>query len=238
VFDDVTSAADITYVHVANAIARFEAGVWRFDDSPFDRYLRGRHTAMSVEARQGMQLFYGRAGCSSCHSGTFQTDHEFHAIGVPQIGPGKGDNLVGYEDGLDDFGRERVTGRSADRLRFRTPSLRNVAITGPWGHDGAFNSLEMMVRHHLDPVASLQDYDETQLRLPSRPDLDAIDLLCHQDPVRRAALAASVEIRPVDLNDREVERLLAFLYALTDERVFDLRNDVPARVPSGLPLVE
>jgi len=237
-FDDVSSAADITFVHAANAIASFEAGVWRFDDSPFDRYLRGEHTVMSVEARQGMQLFYGKAGCATCHSGTFQTDHEFHAVGVPQIGPGKGDNSPGYADGLDDFGRERVTGQSADRFAFRTPTLRNVALTGPWGHDGAFNTLEAMVRHQIDPARSLESYDEGQLQLPSRVDLDALDLLCHRDPARRATMAAYVELQPVKLKEREVERLLAFLHALTDPRVFDLRSDVPARVPSGLPLAE
>ena len=70
---------------------------------------------MTSSGRRGMRLFYGRASCSSCHSGVFQTDHDFHAVGMPQIGPGKGDDLPGFDDGLDDFGRERVTGMEADR---------------------------------------------------------------------------------------------------------------------------
>ena len=146
-FDDVNDAADITYVHAANAIAAFEAVAWRADNSPFDRYLRGEKDAMSNAAKKGMRLFYGKANCVSCHSGIFQTDLQFHAIAMPQIGPGKGDGFDGHED----FGRERVTGDPADRYRFRTPPLRNVVITGPWGHDGAYNTLETIVRHMADP---------------------------------------------------------------------------------------
>jgi len=237
-FDDIRSADDITYVHAANAIAAFEADAWRFDDSPFDRWLRRDRDVLSPSARRGLQLFYGPAGCASCHAGTFQTDHEFHAIGVPQIGPGKGDNLAGFDDGLDDFGRERFTGRTADRFRFRTPTLRNVALTGPWGHDGAFYDLEAMVRHHLDPWNSLESYDPSQARLPSRADLDALDFVCFESAERRAALAAAIELEPVLLRDREVADLIEFLHALTDRRVFDLRNDLPESVPSGLPLAE
>jgi cytochrome c peroxidase len=76
---------------------------------------------MSTSEKIGMILFYSkrRANCASCHSGTFQTDQEFHAIAMPQIGPGKGDNLDGYTDGQDDFGREQVTNDIKDRYTFR-----------------------------------------------------------------------------------------------------------------------
>ncbi len=237
-FDDVNHAGEITFVHAANALAAFQAAAWRADNSPFDRYLRGDRQALSVSAQHGMRLFYGRANCASCHSGTFQTNHEFHAIGMPQIGPGKGDNLPGYDDGLDDFGRERVTGQAIDRFRFRVPSLRNVAVTGPWGHDGAYNDLESAVRHLLDPLSQLELYDPDQAVLPSRPDLDAVDFVCMSDPQRRAAIEAAVEIRPVQLSDREIDYLLDFLYALTDRDSLDMRDDVPPRVPSGLPVFD
>ena len=237
-FVDVNSATDITFVHAANAIGAFEAGFWRADDSPFDQYLRGNHQTMSVSQKQGMHLFYGKANCSSCHSGTFQTDHQFYAVGMPQIGPGKGDNLPGYVDGLDDFGRERVTLEEEDRFRFRTPTLRNVVLTGPWGHDGAYNDLEAMVRHLLNPKVALENYEPDQTVLPSRADLDAIDFLCFEDSTRREAIADAVEIHPVALTDSEVEDVLAFLHALTDRRSVVLRKDVPERVPSGLSLAE
>lgn len=236
--EDIQHAEDITFVHAANAIAAFEAKQWRFDDSPFDRYLRGNHIALSTEARLGMFLFYRKAGCSDCHSGVFQTDQDFHAIAMPQIGPGKGDSLSGFSDGRDDFGRERVTGDPSDRFKFRTPTLRNVALTAPYGHSGAFNTLEAVVRHHLDALNSLENYDQSQVVLPSRPDLDAQDFEVMNNESRRSAIAAANELTPMVLKDRELRALMAFLHALTDSAAIDLRTDVPATVPSGLTLAE
>lgn len=235
---EIQAAEDISYVHAANAIAAFEALAWRFDNSPFDLYLRGERTALSNDARHGMFLFYGPAGCSGCHSGAFQTDQEFHAIAMPQLGPGKGDNLPGYSDGHDDFGRERVTGNPADRFKFRTPTLRNIALTAPYGHSGAFASLEAVVRHHLDAVPSLDNYDRAQARLPSRPDLDALDFIVMDDAERRGAIAEANELTPVTLSESDFQALMAFLQALTDPAAHDLRKDVPMRVPSGLPLAD
>lgn len=229
---------DITFVHAANAIAAFEASQWRFDNSPFDQYLRGKRVALSMEALFGMDLFYGKAKCGSCHSGAFQTDHGFHAIAMPQIGPGKGDNQAGYTDGHDDFGRERVTGNMNDRLRFRTPTLRNVALTAPYGHSGAFDSLEAVVLHHLDAVNSLQDYEDEQATLPPRADLDSADFLVMNDPARLVAIAEANELRTMKLDKREIQALLAFLHALTDPGALDMRKDVPMSVPSGLPVRE
>jgi cytochrome c peroxidase len=185
-----------------------------------------------------MRLFYGAAGCSDCHSGRFQTDHQFHAIAMPQIGPGKGDNLPGFTDGRDDFGRERVTGDTSDRFKFRTPSLRNVALSGPWGHSGAYESLEAVVRHHLDPVNSLLSYDESQLDLPKRADLDAIDLVVMNDPARVGAIASASDLSARNLNDVNLERLMDFLHALTDPASLDVRHTIPRTVPSGLPVFD
>ena len=235
-FDDVHVAADIRFVHAANAIAAFEAVNWRADGSPFDRFLRGEHGVMSPSARRGMRIFYSpkKGNCASCHSGPFQTDHRFYAIAAPQIGPGKGDGA----GALEDFGRARVTGSAADRYRFRVPSLRNVALTAPYGHSGAYNTLEAMVRHHLDPVAALMGYDATQAVLPSRPDLDARDFRVMRDPGRVNAIAAANELAPAPLDDRDIGDLLDFLHALTDPASLDLRHDVPRSLPSGNVLAE
>ena len=237
-YPDIQSDSDITYVHAANAIAAFEATAWRFDDSPYDRYLRGDNQSMSPAAKRGMRVFYGKGNCASCHSGPFQTDHNFHAIAMPQIGPGKGDNLAGYNDGRDDFGRERVTGNPGDRFRFRTLTLRNVALTAPYGHSGAYNTLEAVVRHHLDPVNSLHNYDQGQVVLPSRADLDEFDFVVMNDAVRRGAIADTNELASVQLSDKQFLDLIEFLHALTDRDAIDLRNDTPGSVPSGLSLAE
>lgn len=233
VFDDVASAADIKFTHAANAIAAFEAVNWRADNSPFDRYLRDERGAMSRSALAGMRIFYSprRGNCASCHSGTFQTDQSFRAVAMPQTGAGKGDG-AGYED----FGRERVTDNPADRYKFRVPTLRNVAQTAPYGHSGAYDSLEAAVRHHLDPLTSLYNYDPSQLRLPSRSDLDVRDLEAMNDPEVLAAIARANELVPVNLSEREIQHLIDFLHALTDPAMLDLRGDVPESLPSGLPL--
>jgi cytochrome c peroxidase len=236
VFDDINSSGDIEYRHAANAIAAFEAVNWRADDSPFDRYLRGNREAMSRAQIFGMRLFYApnKGNCASCHAGPFQTDHSFRSIALPQIGNGKGDGNFGYED----FGRERVTGRPADRYRFRVPSLRNVVQTAPYGHAGTFDTLEGIVRHHLDPVGSLHAYDRSQVRLPSRADLDLLDFAALDDPGVVLAIAESNELAPVQLTDAEVQLIIEFLHALTDPSMLDLRRDVPRGLPSGLPLAE
>lgn len=244
VYDDVNDAADITMVHIANAIAAWEDGAFRSINTPFDRYLRGEHDAMSESAVRGINVFYNVAMCADCHSGSLLTDQEFHAIAMPQIGPGKDQNLPGFVDGRDDVGREAVTGDPNDRLKFRTPPLRNVALTGPWGHDGAYNTLEAVVRHHLNTDRAIQEYDTAQAALPSRPDLDAIDFACQNDPQRRRIVMEASELRAGPggrlrrLSDQQFADLMDFLHALTDPASVDLRYTVPMQVPSGLPVFE
>lgn len=236
VYDDVSEPGDITFVHVANAIAAFEAVSWRADNSPFDRYLRGERDAMSPAAKRGMRVFYmqSKGNCASCHSGAFQTNHGFAAIAMPQIGPGKGDGPTARED----FGRARETGNTADMFRFRVPTLRNVALTAPYGHTGAYASLEAVVRHHLDPVNSLWSYDPSQAAMPKRPDLDALDFQVMDDPSLVQAIADANELSPVQLSAREFNDLIEFLHALTDPASIDLRGDVPGSLPSGSTLAE
>ena len=167
-----------------------------------------------------------------CHSGTFLTDHSFHAIAVPQIGPGKGNGFDGHED----FGREMISAQPEDRYRFRTPSLRNVELTGPWGHDGAFPTLQAVVRHHLHPQAALAKADLERPLKPARPDLAALDFLVQDDPARRNAIAAYSELGENVLEASDIEDLLAFLHALTDPASRNLADTIPGSVPSGLPI--
>ena len=242
-FNDVNSAADITYVHAANAIAAFEGTNWRADNSPFDRYLRGERKAMSRNAIQGMSLFYrgdtnGQA-CADCHSGKFQTDHGFHAIAMPQIGPGKGDNTDGYTDKLEDFGREQVTGNEKDRLKFRTPTLRNVALTAPYGHDGAYNTLHAVVQHHINPANAIYTYDQGQAVLTPDEDLDDLDFAVMNDSYRVSVIAEKNEIQqPFTYSEKDVALIIEFLHALTDPSSIDLRDDQPFTVPSGIPVAD
>jgi cytochrome c peroxidase len=239
-FAEVDDASDISYVHAAKAIAAYENLAFRAINSPFDRFLRGDRRALSRAATRGMFLFYGRAGCADCHSGPLLTDHDVHAIAMPQIGPGKGDGV----DGLGDLGRGRETGLWEDNYKFRTPALRNTALTGPWGHDGAYDTLDAVVRHHLRPVTALEDYNTDQARLPLpepsewNADLAADDFSHHRDAANRAAIAAANELQPIRLTEWQLRDLMAFLHSLTDPASLDLRDTVPARVPSGIPLAD
>lgn len=222
------AGAPASITQIAEAIASFIAYEFRSINSPFDRYLAGDDSAMSAPAQIGMALFYGEAGCSSCHAGLFQTDQGFHAIGTPQIGPGMGGEIP-----YADTGRHRVTGALVDYYRFRTPTLRNVSQTAPYGHSGAFATLTAMLLHHLGPVDSLMTYDRAQARLHPLPlnDFAALD-----DEVELFDIAAAIEITPLDLTEADIRALLAFLDALTDEAALSGRLGAPEAVPSGLPV--
>ena len=264
--EQVHGPADLNYVMAANAVSAFEATAFRADDSFFDRYLRGETGALGPKAARGMSLFYGRAGCSGCHSGKFQTDHDFHAIAMPQIGPGRADGgdtgywaVTGERAFPEDRGRGGVTVGSEDDFKFRTPSLRNVELTGPWGHDGAYQSLRDVVRHHADPVAALEAYELDGGLLPpltgvleltaegsseSQSWLSEVRLrgfLMRDDwvqrrPAQRGRIAAANELAPVSLADDDIDDLVAFLRSLTDPSMRDLADQIPRRVPSGLPV--
>ena len=219
---------EVGFADIANVIADFIAVEWRADDSPFDQAVRG-DAPLPPAAERGLRMFYGKANCASCHTGWLQTDQQFHSIGMPQLGPGK---AARFESHSRDDGRLRVTGRAEDRFRFRTPSLRNVAQTAPYGHAGAFDTLEAVVRHHLDPAHSLTHFDRSQAVLPDG--IEASDWREWEDASARAAIAQSIDIAPVDLSDGEVEDLIAFLHSLTDESWRARSDGVPASVPSGL----
>ncbi|MCI2400004.1 cytochrome c peroxidase [Aliiroseovarius subalbicans] len=231
-FDAVIGSRVIRFTDIANAMADFITVEWRADNSPFDRHVRGIEP-LSSQAKAGMDLFYGKAGCSGCHSGPFQTDQGFHAIAMPQLGPGK---VERFETHNRDEGRMRVTGRSEDAFRFRTPSLRNVALTAPYGHAGAYATLEAVVRHHLDPVKALMTYDATQAVLPVFEEASEWDLVVMASLNELLAIGEANELAPVDLSDSEVESLVQFLHALTDPISVSGRMGVPAQVPSGFPV--
>jgi cytochrome c peroxidase len=115
--------------NVAEAIAAFERTVVS-RNSAFDRYVQGDYSAMSRAAVRGMQLFNGGAHCTACHSGPNFSDGRFHNLGI------------GYENGeFKDVGRYKVTNRPEDMGTFKTPSLRNVALTAPYLHDGSEKTL-------------------------------------------------------------------------------------------------
>lgn len=218
---------ELGFEHAANAIAAYEIAAFSFDDSPWDRFLAGELNAMSQEAKQGAILFYGQAGCGQCHSGSLMTDQQFHNIGVPQLGPGK-------EDGGIDRGRFLESNNPQEQYAFRTPPLRNVALTGPWMHNGVYSLLENVIKHHLAAADSLQGYE-----LENLPDFYRQEV--NLDPSFITEILTTLDSRvaaPQDLSLEQVAQLEAFLHALTSPSAVDLSGLVPDSVPSGLPVFD
>ncbi|MDZ7824611.1 MAG: cytochrome c peroxidase [Ahrensia sp.] len=228
---EIAGGKPIDFTDISDALAAFIAFEWRGDNSAFDRYLRGE-TALSSLEKTGMDLFYGDAGCSSCHSGTFQTDHGFHAMGVPQIGPGK---AAKFENDSQDTGRMRVTGDSGDAYAFRTPSLRNVTMTAPYGHSGAYRDLRAFVESHVKPDVAQETYKRDQVVFaaftPPKNDWAALNDKTEVGAIKSAATAYTAQ-----LSANDVDALMAFLGSLADEKSVAGRLGIPAIVPSGLPV--
>ncbi len=188
-------------------------------DSPWKRFVDGDSDALSETAKKGAVLFFGTiaeggANCASCHSGDLFTDEAFHNVAMPQIGRGKGNGA----DKSDDFGRFRETGKQDDLYAFRTPSLLNVEVTGPWSHAGAYTSLEAVVKHMADPVAGATNYDTSQLTQTGVQNLDKVQINTQKAVAKLEAdrQAGKDVIESVSLTDAQVNELVAFLKALTD----------------------
>jgi cytochrome c peroxidase len=189
-------ASPISATQLAQALAAFQRSLIAMD-SPFDRFRAGDSTALTEQQLRGQEEF-DDAGCDRCHEGVMFSDFDQHAEGVPEH------PLVAEPDTGD------------GRFRFRTPSLRNVALTAPYMHNGMLATLEDV----------LVFYDEGRSRNPNVADRR------RRDEERRVP-RVDRQFRGVDdMSDREMRAIIAFLEALTDPS-FD--RTVPVRVPSGLP---
>jgi len=138
---------------IARAIAAYERTLIT-PDAPFDRFLSGETGALSTQARRGYDLFQG-LGCIACHQGVNIGGNLFAHLGV------MGDFFTDRPVKKIDLGRYNVTGRAEDRHKFKVPSLRNVALTAPYFHDGSVASLEeavdLMARFQLGVELAADD---------------------------------------------------------------------------------
>lgn len=134
-FKKVFGTADFTIDHVAQAIATFERTVLS-GNSAYDRYKEGDKTALTPAQVRGMDVFFKKAACDSCHLGFNFTDGSYENIGV------------GMDKPNPDLGRFLVTHREEEKGAFKTPTLREVEHTGPYMHDGSMKTLEEVVEHY------------------------------------------------------------------------------------------
>lgn len=214
----------VGFQHIANAIAAYEVAAFTRMDTPYDRYVAGDDAALTGAQKRGALLFFGEANCASCHNGALLTDQLTHVIATPQLGPGKGDSAP------VDNGRSLETGRDEDKYAFRTPPLRNVELTGPYTHAGAYTTLREVIEHHLDPGAAVAEYDRGQLD-PEVAETLVEDEAFIEDCMSRVSPLLAPD-RPI--SDAEIDDLVAFLEALTDPSARDMSDVVPQSVPSGL----
>ncbi len=120
---------------IAKALAAYERSLIT-EPAPFDRYLSGEKDAISGAAKRGYELFVGEAGCVRCHNGPLLSDGKFYRIGASFLDKGLG----------------AVTGKPEDNFKFRTPSLRNIAQTGPYMHDGSLETLYDVVTFYFREI--------------------------------------------------------------------------------------
>ncbi|GLX77478.1 hypothetical protein tinsulaeT_08180 [Thalassotalea insulae] len=252
-FAQVFNQQEVTVDHVFEAISDYERSMV-FVNNPWQHYLAGDNDALSVDQKQGAILFFtpsqqGGAGCVACHNGTNFTDQRHHLVAFPQIGVGAGNSSNNAT--AQDFGRENVTNNSNDRFHFRTPSLLNVEVTAPYGHSGAYQTLEQVVAHYNNPRRAIErlyaaqgqqafvDGEAPYCQLPQITALiDKHQLNCEQvfsdsfansievadylERARNNQISASAPLRArANLSAVQVQQVSAFLTALTDPCVKD-----------------
>lgn len=184
----------VTLSRIAAALAHFQRTlVSRRSD--FDRFMEGDVDALSDEALRGLHLFRTTARCMNCHHGPFFTDMKFHNLGLHYYGRER-----------EDLGRYEVTGDPADMGRFRTPSLRDVAFTGPWFHNGLITTFEGVINM----------YNHGMARPTPRPGMDP-----EHYPV------TSPLLKELHLTDADMEALIAFLHAISEPPYRMPRPDLP-----------
>ena len=228
-FDHIDEPSDVSIVEIANALAAFITTEWRSFDSAYDAWLDG--VPLPDAAERGRQIFFTSARCAACHAGPLFTDQDFHALGLPAFGPGR---TRPWDPMPRDVGRMGKTSLVADAYKFRTPSLRNVALSAPYGHNGAFPTLAAMIRHHADPAASRNVWTHMMAALPDVPWLAGADFIIQADTAEMARQAAVPTAVGFSLSDQDINDLEAFLHALTGTTAKNRPLGRPDAVPSGL----
>ncbi|WP_335339560.1 cytochrome-c peroxidase [Falsihalocynthiibacter arcticus] len=229
-FDHIDTLEQVTIVEIANALAAFMGLEWQSFDSPYDQYIQGDTAALNATETAGMTLFFGKAQCSSCHAGSLLTDQKFHALALPAFGPGR---TRRFDPMPRDVGRMGKSDRQEDAYRFRTPMLRNIEKTAPYGHNGAYPTLEGIVRHHIEakPI-----WARDLLVLPDAAWISQVDFAIQSDTREMERQRRVRDTVPLALSDSEITEIVAFLEALTGTTLNDPRFGIPKSVPSGLPL--
>ncbi|MFT4533346.1 MAG: cytochrome c peroxidase [Saprospiraceae bacterium] len=187
VFGNVEVASRYSTVNAGLAIAAYERTLTAYN-APFQKYLRGNQYAIPDFQKEGAILFFGKANCSTCHTGPALNKMEFHALGLDEFDQ----SIVTHYNPEDPakFGRAMFTGKENDRYKFKTPQLYNLKDVNFLGHGASIRSIKEMV-----------DYKNN-----GTPENNSVPLSQISD-----------EFKPLGLTDLEVEKVVAFIkYSLYD----------------------
>ncbi|MEX0937265.1 MAG: cytochrome c peroxidase [Pirellulales bacterium] len=154
---------DVTEEGIAKAIGAFERTILS-GDAPFDRYEAGDEDTLSEAAERGRDVFFNKAQCSACHAGPNFTDGGFHNIGL------------GMDDDEPDHGRFAISSLKGDTGSFKTPTLREIARTAPYMHDGRLATLEEVVDYY-DKGGVPNPYLDEEIKQLSLTDQQKADLV-------------------------------------------------------------
>jgi cytochrome c peroxidase len=180
-FTEAYPGEPITRTTIAKAIASFERTVLS-DGAPFDQWIAGDPDALSPAARRGFDLFVGKANCSACHQGFNFTDNGFHNVGV-------------RDHGAPDPGRFALKKVAAMQGAFKTPTLRDIALTAPYMHNGCYTTLEEVVEHYVRG-GDVQDHLSPNIRPLDLSARDQSDLVAFMRSLTSAPRVVSVPTLP------------------------------------------
>lgn len=179
-FQEAYADDKITTERILGALTAYTKSIVS-GDTRFDRFIKGEFGALNDQQLQGLHLFRTKAACINCHNGPFFTDLQYHNLG----------NSLDHQQ-LPDYGRFNFTNLNADRGKFRTPGLRNVAHTAPYLHNGSVTSLDFLIDLLIDGMPQMNG--------------------------QRVSGILSPHIKPLSLSRDERDALLAFINALSSER--------------------
>ena len=228
-YDHIENYTQISIVDIANALAAFISSEWKSNDTRYDQFISGNEAILTNSEKSGMDLFFGKAKCNDCHNGKLLSDQKFYSISLPSFGPGR----TRIFDPLPrDTGHMAETDDLSDAYRFRTPMLRNIKLSAPYGHNGAYPDLKGIIQHHLNPLKEKGLWKQEYVNLPSIQHLNMNDFIIQEDVREMIRQSSFIDIEPIKLSEVEINDLVLFMDTLTGETIE--RIGIPKSVPSGL----
>ncbi|MBL4706634.1 MAG: hypothetical protein JKY54_19045 [Flavobacteriales bacterium] len=219
-FNKAYGSEDVNFTLLSEALAAYEKSQL-FIENPFFEYLDGNLDSLNEDEKRGALFFYTNGGCSNCHDGVFFSPEKTRPPAYPQIGRGTTDD-------------------GSDLDTYRVPSLLNVALTGPYGHAGQFETLERVIQHYSNSIQSIDDYFSNN-EVCNLQQFAALGSEC-AETIAENGLSNSLAVVDrnqgegnapplLDFDDEEIAYLVAFLHTLTDESARAGSNEIKVLIP-------